>query len=166
MSVSSPSCLLNLSDTFVLGSGTVSIDPSKKLVLLLLYRPKAAFLLPKSQKHTDEALEAAAMRATKEKTGYECHLLKHKYPTQGANPGCSLQYTAPIAIQQKLRQGIRRLVFWYVAQVNSSDTCISDTQEGGEDFVVCWVGINIASAMMAFEEERKIVASAVDAFLA
>ncbi|MCJ1471074.1 hypothetical protein MMC07_009722 [Pseudocyphellaria aurata] len=166
MSVSSPSCLLDLSDTFVLGSGTVSIDPSKSLVLLLLYRPKGAFLLPKIRKHVDEGLEAAAMRATKRKTGYECHLLKNKHPNQGANPGRSLQYTEPIAIQQKVCQGIRRLVFWYVAQVDSSDACISDTQEGGEDFVVCWVGINIASAMMAFEEERKIVASAVDAFLA
>lgn len=166
MSASSPSSLLDLSDTFVFGSGMVSMDPFRKLVLLLFYRPKGAFLLPKGRKHVDEAFEAAAMRVTMEKTGYECQLLKQKHPTQEANPGRSLQCMAPIAVQQKLREGIRKLIFWYVAQVDSSDACISDTQEGGEDFTVCWVGMNLAPALMAFEEEKKIVARAVDAFSA
>lgn len=166
ISASSSSCLLDLSGTFVLSSGTVSIDPVKNLVLLLFYHPKGAFLLPKGRKQTDEAFEAAAMRETKEKTGYKCHLLKHKQPTQGAKPEHSLQNTAPIAIQQKVRKGIRRLIFWYVAQVDSSDACTSDTKQGGEDFTVCWVGMNLASAVMAFEEEKNIVARAVDVILA
>lgn len=167
MSASSSSSLLDLSDTFVLGSGMVPVDPFRKLVLLLFYRPKGAFLLPKGRKHVDEALEAAAMRVTVEKTGYECQLLKHKHPTQEANPGHSLQCMAPIAVQQKLREGIRKLIFWYVAQVDSSsDACISDTQEGEEGFTVCWVGMNLAPALMAFEVEKKIVARAVDDFSA
>lgn len=114
----------------------------------------------------DEALETAAMRETMKKTGYECHLLKHKQPTQGAEAEHSLQQTAPVAIQQKVRKGIRRLIFWYVAQVDSSGACSSDTQEGWEDFTVCWVGVNLASAMMAFEEEKKIVARALETLLA
>lgn len=114
----------------------------------------------------DEALEAAAMRETREKTGYECHLLKHKDPTQRAHSRHSLQYTTPIAIQQQLRLGIRKLIFWYVAQVDSSSVCISDTQKGSEDFAVCWVGMNLASGLMAFEEEKKIVARAVEAVFA
>lgn len=166
ISASSSSCLLDLSDTFVLSSGTVSIDPFNNLVLLLFYHPKGAFLLPKGRKHMDEAFETAAIRETMKKTGYECHLLKHKQPAQGAEAEHSLQQTAPVAVQQKLRKGIRRLIFWYVAQVDSSSACISDTQDEGEDFTVCWVGVNLASAMMTFEEEKKIVARAVEAISA
>lgn len=166
MSTPSSSCLLDLSETFVLGSGTIPIDPFKKVVLLLFYRPKGAFILPKGQKNMDEAFEAAAVRGTMEKTGYECHLFKTKQQTQGASFGHPLHCTTPIAIQQKFREGIRRLVFWYVTQVDSTDACISDRQEMGEDFTVCWVGTDLAPAMMTFEEEKKIVARAVDAFSA
>lgn len=166
VSASSSGCLLNLSDTFFLSSGTIPIDPLKSLVLLLLYRPKGAFLLPHGRKPMDEALETTAMRETMEKTGYECQLLQHKHVNRAATPEPSLQQIEPIAIQQKLRKGIRKIIFWYVAQVDSSNACISGTQEGGEDFTVCWVGMSLASAMMAFAEEKEIVARAVDAFLA
>ncbi|MCJ1426825.1 hypothetical protein MMC29_004728 [Sticta canariensis] len=166
ISASSSGCLLNLSNTFVLGSGTVPIDPLKNLVLLLFYRPKGAFLLPKGRKHMDETLETTAMRETTKRTGYGCRLLKHKHANQAAKPEHSLQHIEPIAIQQELREGIRKIIFWYVVQVDSSNACISGTQEGVEDFTVCWVGMSLASAMMAFAEEKEIVARAVDAFLA
>ena len=42
--------VLDFSASFVLSSGTVSIDCSKGLVLILYYRPKEEYLLPKGRK--------------------------------------------------------------------------------------------------------------------
>ena len=72
---------LNLSHEFVLSAGTVSIDLSKNLVLILYHCPTGKFSLPKGRKNAGESLENAAIRETMEESGYKCTLLNHSLPT-------------------------------------------------------------------------------------
>lgn len=153
---------LDFSDQFVLSSGTVAIDCHRNLVLLLYHRPKREYLLPKGRKSSGESLQAAAQRETWEETGYSCRLLAHNLPTRATHPIGPL-HTEPIAVQQRLSQGIRKIIFWYVAEVDSSDHQIADTQEEGEDFEVRWVCRKDAPSTMSFEEDRKIVEKALSA---
>lgn len=78
--------LLDSSYDFVLSSGTVPVDISKGLVLLLYYPPKAEYMLPKGRKNVGETMEAAAIRETTEESGLHCHLYKHQLHTNAQEP--------------------------------------------------------------------------------
>ncbi len=154
--------LLNFSDSFVLSSGTISIDCSRGLVLLLYYTPKGEYLLPKGRKNVHETLQVAAVRETMEELGYKCRLLEHDLPTRAPYP-IPLRHTEPIAVQQRMSQGVRKIIFWYVAQVDSSDRRIAHTQEEGEDFEVRWVRVEDAPSTLSFVEDQRIVEKALSA---
>ena len=154
--------LLDFSDHFVLSSGTVAIDRDRDLVLLLYYRPKGEYLLPKGRKNVGESLQAAAERETWEESGYTCHLLGHNFPTRTPQSP-RMPHTEPIAVQQRSVDGVRKIIFWYVAQANSSDRPMAQTQEEGEDFEVRWVCRKDAPSTMSFVEDRKIVEKALSA---
>ena len=162
MTRSSDDRFLDISNDFVLSSGTVPIDYSKHLILLLYHRPKGEYLLPKGRKNVGETLQAAAIRETTEESGYRCRLLEHHLPTRAPNLPSSL-HTEPIAIQQRFHQGIRKIIFWYVALVDSSDPQIENTQEEGEDFESRWLPVEEAAATISFDEDRRIVETAIGA---
>ena len=115
----SESCLRGLSSYFVLSSGTVSII-SKSVVLVLYCRPAEEFLLPKSRTNAGKTIEAAAIREIMEESGYVCQLLEHNLPTQAPNLKPGRWTTEPIAVHQRVTKGIRKIIFWYLAQVDSS----------------------------------------------
>ena len=154
--------ILDLSNDFVLSSGTVPIDISKGLVLLLFYRPKREYLLPKGRKNVAETLEAAALRETAEESGFECHLFKHKLSTN-AQQLIGSEHTEPIAVQQRVNKGVRKIVFWYVSEVDSGSRQKLDTQEEGEDFDVVWVRLEDAPLKCSFADDRMIVEKALEA---
>lgn len=153
---------LDFSDRFVLSSGTVAIDCDRDLVLLLYYRPKGEYLLPKGRKNVGESLQAAAERETFEESGYSCRLVGHNLPTETPQPP-TMPHTEPITVQQRTNHGIRKIIFWYVAHADSSDRPIAQTQEEGEDFEVRWVCRKDAPSTMSFEEDRMIVGKALSA---
>ena len=157
-----PIGLLDFSDNFVLSSGIVTIDCNKGLVLLLYYRPKGEYLLPKGRKDIGESLQDAAIRETKEESGYNCQLLGHHLPTKTSYPATE-PHTEPFAIQQRMNQGLRKIIFWYVAHVDSSDLPMGQSLEEGEDFEVRWVRQEVASETMSFIEDQKIVERALSA---
>ena len=154
--------VLDFSDSFVLSSGTVPIDCSKGLVLILYYRPKGEYLLPKGRKNVGESLQDAAVRETTEESGYECHLLGHNLPIKAPYSATS-PHTEPFAVQQRMSQGVRKIIFWYLAQVDSSDSPIGQTLEEGEDFEVRWVRKEVAPSTMSFVDDQKIVEMALSA---
>ena len=153
---------LDLSEAFVLSSGTVPIDVTKGLVLLLYYRPKGEYMLPKGRKNVGETLEAAALRETTEESGFSCSLFKHQLHT---NPQQLVDsyHTEPIAVQQRMNQGVRKIIFWYIAEIDSSSPRMNDTQEEGEEFDVEWVSVENAPSKCSFEDDRRIVEKALEA---
>jgi 8-oxo-dGTP pyrophosphatase MutT (NUDIX family) len=151
------------SSNFVLSSGTVSIDISESVVLALYYPQKKEFFLPKGRKNVGETLQAAAVRETMEESGYQCQLLEHNLQTQAPNLTPGPWTTEPIAIHQRVTNGIRKIIFWYLAQVNSSSLQMLNTQEEGEDFEVHWISLDMASAKMTYEEDQEVVSIALAA---
>ena len=154
--------ILDLSDDFVLSSGTVPLDISNGLVLLLYYRPKREYMLPKGRKNVGETLEAAAVRETTEESGFECRLFKHKLATN-AQQLTEPEHSEPIAVQQRMNKGVRKIIFWYVSEVDSGSQQQLDKQEEGEEFDVEWVGLEDAPAKCEFVDDRRIVERAVEA---
>lgn len=154
--------ILDFSDSFVLSSGTVAIDRSKGLVLMLYYRPKGEYLLPKGRKNVGESLPDAALRETTEESGYECHLLGHNLPTK-ATCSTTSPHTEPFAVQQRTINGVRKIIFWYLAQVDSTGSPIGQMLEEGEDYEARWVCKEVAPSTMSFVEDQKIVERALSA---
>ena len=153
---------LDFSEDFVLSSGTVPIDIAKGLVLLLYYRPKGEYMLPKGRKNVGETMEDAAVRETAEESGFQCRLFKHQLHTN-AQELIDSYHTEPIAVEQRMNQDVRKIIFWFIAEVDSSSQRMSDTQEEGEDFDVEWVCIENAPSKCSFEDDRKILAKALEA---
>ena len=119
-------------------------------------------MLPKGRKNVGETLEAAAVRETTEESGFECHLFKHKLATnaqQRTEPG----HSEPIAVQQRMNKGIRKIIFWYISEVDSCSQQKVDTQEEGEEFDVEWVRMEDAPSKCSFVDDRKIVEKALEA---
>ena len=156
--------VLDFSEEFVLSAGTIPIDTTKNLILCLYSRSKSEYMLPKGRKNIGETLEAAATRETFEETGYECRILQHNLPTKatGARDAAG-RHTEPIAIQQRLNSGTRKIIFWYLGAVDSTQAQVQHSQEAHEDFVVRWVALDEAAAVMSFEDDRKIVEKAIKA---
>ena len=151
--------LLDLSTGFVLSSGTVCFDVKEKLVLLLNYRPKNEILLPKGRKNRGESLEDAAVRETYEESGFHCQLLPHDLHTHAqisADQGLST-HTEPIAVQQRITNGVRKIIFWYLALADSSEPWTPDTQDEGEDFETRWVPFDKALAIISYPDDRLVV---------
>ena len=153
--------LLDFSEDFLLSGGIVPIGIPKALVLLLYYRPKGEYMLPKGRKDAGETLEAAATRETTEESGFECHLFKHQLPTKAQQLGDS-QHTEPIAVQQRINKGVRKVIFWYISEVDSCSRQMADTQEEGEEFDVEWVRMEDAPSKCTFVDDQKIVEKALE----
>ncbi|KAI9724653.1 MAG: hypothetical protein M1828_003522 [Chrysothrix sp. TS-e1954] len=157
---------LDFSSDFVISSGTVSVDLSRGSVLALYHRHLREFLLPKGRKNIGETLEAAALRETMEESGYRPQLLEHDLPNLATSLDSrpSPWTTEPIAVQQRMNRGVRKIMFWYLAGVDSSSRSRSaNAQEEGEEFDVHWVPINVAAAKMTHEQDREIVDGALTA---
>ena len=153
--------MLNLSHSFVLSAGTVSIDLSKNLVLILYHCPTGKFSLPKGRKNAGESLENAAIRETMEESGYKCTLLNHSLPTNVPDLQQGLSFhREPIAVQQRMNGNVRKIIFWYAAEADSSD---QQVKQEGEEFETYWVNSENATTWISFAEDREIVNAALEA---
>ena len=157
--------ILDLGEDFVLGSGTVCIDPDKGLMMLLLRRDKNEMLLPKGRKDRGEDLELTATRETYEESGHPCQLMKHGLSTNAPDTTGNMDFhREPIAVQQRISDGIRKIILWYVSQADSSGIWTADTQEEGEDFETKWLPAQEAVDALTFEDDQRIAARALQAF--
>ncbi|PGH16454.1 hypothetical protein AJ79_01785 [Helicocarpus griseus UAMH5409] len=154
---------LYFSDEFVISCGTVSIDLSKNLALLLYCRLRKQYHLPKGRKNVGESLEDAAVRETFEESGHRCRILPHTFVTLAPEYKVSQAHTEPLAVQQRRNWGPHRLIFWYLAEADSTETPAMGTQEAWEDFESQWVSMDEAAPKLAREEDQRIVARAVEA---
>ena len=158
--------LLDLGDSFVLSAGTVTLDPVHKKILLLLYRPKGEYLLPKGRKDKGESLADAAVRETFEESGYPCELVAHNLPTlaTGSDTDGIAKHMEPISCQQRMNRGTRKIIFWFVAKGDSTAVKVEGTQDEGEDFESTWVDIEQGLKMLSYEDDARTAEMAVKAF--
>ena len=158
--------LLDLGDSFVLSAGTVTLDPIRGKILLLFYRPKSEYLLPKGRKDKGESLADAAVRETFEESGYQCELVAHSLPTRAIGSGTDglVEHMEPISCQQRMNRGARKIIFWFVAKGDSTAVKMEGTQDEGEDFESKWVDIEHGLEMLSYEDDMRTAEMAVKAF--
>lgn len=87
---------LHFSDSFVISCGTVTLDLKARKVLLIRWRDKNEYLLPKGRKDVGETLEQAALRETYEETGYKARLLSLEISTLATSPASESAMTKAI----------------------------------------------------------------------
>ncbi|OAX80005.1 hypothetical protein ACJ72_05671 [Emergomyces africanus] len=155
---------LHFSEGFVIGCGTVSIDLAKDLVLLLYCRLRHQYHLPKGRKNVGESLEDAAIRETFEESGLKCRILPHNLVTLAPEYQVSQAHKEPLAVQQRRNcGGPHRIIFWYLAEADSTETPAVGTQEAWEDFEARWLALGEAAAKLTREDDQRVVARAVEA---
>ncbi|KAI9659201.1 MAG: hypothetical protein M1831_003783 [Alyxoria varia] len=156
---------LDFGESFAISAGTVTFDPSKGKVLLLRRISKGEYLLPKGRKSFGETIQAAAVRETKEETGFEVVLRPHDSSTQATTPRGAIApvwHEEPFAVQQRLTPLTgRKIIFWYLATGSSSLKELGYLKEEAEDFETNWVDYSSALNLMTFYDDRRIVERAL-----
>ena len=170
-----PEQTLHFSTAFCISCGTVTIDPRAKKVLLILNR-SSQYLLPKGRKNPSETIEAAALRETFEETGIRSELLPHAFPHLAplsddaekkirAGEEARPLSTEPIAVQQREIKGVWRVIFWYLAQADSTVAKVEGTQEAHEQYDTVWADAADAPGMMSRPGDEQIVRTAIQVVL-
>lgn len=151
------------SDRSVISCGTVSLDLTHKKLLLVRTRSTNETFLPKGRKDENECLKTAALRETYEETGCPATILPLKVPTNVTNRSGEGEHTEPIAITQRVTDGILKIIFWYAASVDSQALPDKGTQQEGEDFESVWVDWSQASNALTFADDGGIAQLAIRA---
>lgn len=151
------------SDKFVISCGTVPLDLLHIRILLIHLRSTNETFLPKGRKDENECLKAAALRETYEETGYSATILPLKVPTLATNRTGDGAHEESIAVTQRVKDGVLKIIFWYAASVDSREVPEQGTQQEGEDFEPIWVDCTQPLAALTFDDDREVARLAIDA---
>lgn len=138
-------------------------------MLLIRMRKTGEFMLPKGRKDLHETLEQAALRETFEETGIRVELLPVAINTHATTPsplggaGRPTTVTEPIAVTQRVAQGILKIIFWYVGSGDSTDVREEGPQQDNEEFDTVWVDFGSVASTLTFEDDRRVVQAAIEA---
>jgi 8-oxo-dGTP pyrophosphatase MutT (NUDIX family) len=162
--------LLVFSDTFVISCGTVTLDLREKKVLLIRWRNKNQFLLPKGRKDIGETLEAAALRETFEETGHTVNLLPLTIPTLATVPKSDghtrsllTHCTEPFAVQQRItRKGRLKFIYWFTASCDSTLPPVANTQMANEDYETVWATFDAYDKLMTYDDDKSMVSTVIE----
>ncbi|OAA49133.1 AvaB protein [Beauveria brongniartii RCEF 3172] len=162
---------LHFSDGFVISCGTVTVDIAESRVLLIRSRGTGEYYLPKGRKDVHESLEDAALRETWEETGVRAQLLPVCITTRatpsaaagaaGADPASCV--TEPMAVAQRVTDGVLKIIFWFVAAADSAAAPEEGMQQEGEDFEALWVGWDKVRSTLTFEDDWRIAEAGITA---
>ena len=158
---------MHFSDKFAISCGTVTLDLRARKVLVIIWRKNGEYLLPKGRKDIGEGLETTALRETFEETGFNCQLLPHSFPTLATmDPAKTIdeegQSTVePFAVTQRTTDGKLKIIFWYLAQADSTTPKTHGTQMADEDFETVWVEEAKVLEKLTFNEDRAVAGKAI-----
>ncbi|RGP64308.1 nudix domain-containing [Fusarium sporotrichioides] len=158
---------LHLSDQFVISCGTVTLDVERSKILLIRWRKTDEIFLPKGRKDVNESLEKTALRETFEETGVQAQLLPAAINTLATTPSSqncpSGLATEPIAVSQRMHNGILKIIFWYITSADSTITPVQGTQQPDEQFDTIWEDLSNIDSTISFLDDQRIVRAAIDA---
>lgn len=160
---------LHFSNSFAISCGTVTLELTKSKVLIIYWRKTGEYFLPKGRKDIAETLEQAALRETFEETGHRVELLPLRIPTLATTPasvsakkGEDKLVTEPVAVAQRVtKEGILKIIFWYVASGNSVEEQEKGTQKENEEFDTVWVPVEDVVKTLSFDDDRQIAEKAL-----
>lgn len=169
-SIANMSKSLHSAAAFVLSCGTVTLDLNKSKALLIRWHKTGEVMLPKGRKDIGETLENAALRETWEETGYRASLLPLPFLTQATSPPNSQTseastrlVTEPICVTQRDRGGVRKIIFWFAAQADSTAPEGKREQQEGEDFETVWTDLDMVGQVLSHDDDREVARLVIDA---
>lgn len=146
---------------FVISCGTVTLNLQLSKVLLIRWRNTNGdmeLMLPKGRKNIAETLEQAALRETLEETGYTASLLPLPIPTLATSNGNTSSgdlVTEPICVAERNSGSARKIIFWFAAQADATQTPQQMLQED-EDFEAVWEDVESAKETITYDSDREI----------
>ncbi|KAF8528515.1 NUDIX hydrolase domain-like protein [Hysterangium stoloniferum] len=161
---------------FLLGAGTVIIQPSTGKVVLIYSPSWGMWFLPKGRKDIGESLEQAALREAYEEAGYRVQFLPLSIPTRAPEGKSSPQpskesvpgfNTEPIYITSQFypREGRKvateYLTFWYVTFIGSDAVQEENTRMADEqDFETSLMSVEEALDKLKYSQQAEVVRKA------
>ena len=154
---------LHHASTFVISCGTVTVDLQQSKALLIRWRNPAGgveLMLPKGRKNIGETLEDAALRETLEETGWEASPLPLPVPTLATSDEKSKQddlTTEPVSVTEWYRGDVRKIIFWFAAQADSTLSPQERAMQEGEDFETVWEGFTSVVDHVTHDADRQVL---------
>jgi len=154
---------LHHASNFVISCGTVTLDLQQSKALLIRWRNPGGgteLMLPKGRKNIGETLERAALRETLEETGYEASLLTLSVPTLATSDGTSEQSdlsTEPVSVTERYRGDVRKIIFWFAAQADSTLSPQRRVLQEGEDFEAVWENLAYVLDLVTHDADRQVL---------
>jgi 8-oxo-dGTP pyrophosphatase MutT (NUDIX family) len=178
---------LHLAPSFVISCGTITLDIEERKILLIRWLTTNEILFAKGRKDIGATLEATAVRETYEETGLRATLLPTSAPTRQTwsrehrariekAENASLPTTTPagdvdpaqlhteaIAVHQRITsEGVLKIIFWYIAEGDSTAVPDEDTKEADEDFENIWADWDAIDSTLTFEDDRVLAKYVLD----
>ena len=154
---------LHHASNFVISCGTVTLDLQQSKALLIRWRNPAGgveLMLPKGRKNIGETLEDAALRETLEETGWEASPLPLPVPTLATSDEKSKQddlTTEPVSVTERYRGDVRKIIFWFAAQADSTLSPQERAMQEGEDFETVWEGFTSVVDHVTHDADRQVL---------
>lgn len=154
---------LHNASNFVISCGTVTLDLQQSKALLIRWcNPDGGveLMLPKGRKNIGETLEDAALRETLEETGYEASLLPLPVPTLATSdetPKHTGLTTEPVSVTERYRGDVRKIIFWFAAQADSTLGPQERVMQDGEDFEAVWEDFSSVVEIVTHDTDRHVL---------
>jgi 8-oxo-dGTP pyrophosphatase MutT (NUDIX family) len=154
---------LHHASNFAISCGTVTLDLQQSKALLIRWQnPDGGLemMLPKGRKNIGETLEDAALRETLEETGYAAFLLPLPVPTLATSDGTSMQShltTEPVSVTERYRGDVRKTIFWFAAQADSTSSPQRGVVQEGEDFEAVWEHLSSVVELVTHDTDRQVL---------
>jgi 8-oxo-dGTP pyrophosphatase MutT (NUDIX family) len=162
------------SEEFVESCGTVLINSSRepKKICLIRYKKKKEWLLPKGRRNCGESRHEAALRETREETGYSCRLHAVTMPTRcppmseeenvvADQVRVYPQITEPFFLTIRKTEGNKnvKIIFWYIATID--DEAPLSQPHGEVEFEPAFFSFDQGLEKISFQEDREILQKAI-----
>lgn len=155
--MSSSNKSLHFSDRFVISCGTITVDANQRKVLLIHWTKNNTCLFPKGRKDVDEDLASTALRETFEETGYRVTLRPSELPTlQTSEHASHEQHTEAFAVQQRTVGNKLKIIFWYLAEADSTKEPENKLREEDQEFDNEWVSYDDAEKTLTFDDDKDL----------
>jgi 8-oxo-dGTP pyrophosphatase MutT (NUDIX family) len=154
---------LHHASNFVISCGTVTLDLQQSKALLIRWQSPdggVELMLPKGRKNIGETLEDAALRETLEETGYEASLLPLPVPTLATSDEISKNAdltTEPVSVTERYKGDVRKIIFWFAAQADSTLTPQRGVVQEGENFEAVWADFASVVDLVTHDTDRHVL---------